>query len=29
MKEFELDEIKEVMFDLKHNKSAGPYGLPA
>jgi hypothetical protein len=26
MKEFGLDEIKEVVFDLKHNKAAGPDG---
>jgi hypothetical protein len=28
MKEFGLEEIKEVVFELKHNKAAGPDGLP-
>jgi hypothetical protein len=29
MKEFGLDEIKQVVFDLKHNKATDPDGLPA
>jgi hypothetical protein len=24
-----LEEIRDVVFDLKHNKAAGPDGLPA
>jgi hypothetical protein len=29
IKSFDLEEIKSVVFDLKHNKAACPDGVPA